>query len=420
MKCMGVLLFAGLIFLSPNAMGAVSDEDLEALRAELAALNAKFEQLARENAELKQANEDTATAVSEVQETGAEEKSSWSDRVGIKGDFRYRYQNDAVGIPGTADRNRNRIRARAAIVADLPSNVEVGFGLATGGDDPVSSNLTLGNAGSSKDVKLDLAYFDWNATEGTNIRGGKVKNTFERAGKSELQWDADWRPEGFDAAWDNDRIFAQGLGTYLEGDSANGTNFAYLLQAGARGKLGPVELMGGLGYTDIDAKGEDCFFQTSATPFLCQGNSADANGRYLFDFQTIDVFAELGFDAGPFPFTIFGEYIDNRDAPSSTGVGYRAGAQLGKAKKKNTWQVKYWYQDLNPDATLGLLTWSDFGGGGTDSKGSVISGAYALTDQANIKLTYILAERLDTSGTLNGGTPYDLDTLQLDLNFKYK
>ena len=161
MRFIGKILIVSLMLGSPIAMGAVSDEDFEALRAELAALSEKFERMAEENAELKQANEETATAVAEVQETVAEEKSSWSDRVAIKGDFRYRYQNDAVGIPGAADRNRNRIRARAAIVADLPSNVEVGIGLATGGDDPVSSNLTLGNAGSSKDIKLDLAYFDW-------------------------------------------------------------------------------------------------------------------------------------------------------------------------------------------------------------------------------------------------------------------
>jgi hypothetical protein len=412
-------LIASLMLGSPIAVGAVSDEDFAALRAELAALAEKLEQMAEENAELKQASEETATAVAEVQETVAEEKSSWSDRVAIKGDFRYRYQNDTVGIPGAADRNRNRIRARVAIVADLPSNVEVGIGLATGGDDPVSSNLTLGDAGSSKDIKLDLAYFDWNATEGTNVRGGKLSNSFERVGKSQLQWDTDWRPEGFDAAWDNERIFAQGLGTYLEGDSKKGTNFAYLLQAGARGKLGPIKLKGGLGYSDIDAAGAECFFGGSNPGITCQGNSVDAMGQYVFDYEVVDVFVELGFNAGKFPFAIWGEWIDNRDA-SDTGTGYQAGAQLGKAKKKGSWQVKYLYQDLDPDATVGLLTWSDFAGGGTDSKGSVISGGYALTDQTTVKLKYLLAERKDTAGLLNGGTPFDVDTLQLDLNFKYK
>jgi hypothetical protein len=177
--------------------------------------------------------------------------------------------------------------------------------------------------------------------------------------------------------------------------------------------------MGGLGYSDIDAAGEQCFFGGSNPGITCQGNSVDANGLYLFDFQIIDVFAELGFEAGKLPFAIFGEYIDNRDA-NSTSAGYRAGAQLGKAKKKGSWQVKYSYQDLDPDATLGLLTWSDFAGGGTDSKGSIISGAYALTDQMNFALTYLLAERQDTASFLNGGTPFDVDTLQLDFNMKYK
>ena len=428
MKRMGRLAVASLFLTSPMALGAVSDEAFEQLRAELAALAERVEQLAAENAELREAGAETATAVSEGQETAAEEKSSWSDRISINGDFRYRYENIDVGLPNVDDRNRNRIRGRVAIVADMPGNVEVGIGLTTGGDDPVSSNLTLGNAGSSKDIKLDLAYFDWTATEGTNIRGGKFNNTFEVAGRSQLQWDSDWRPEGFDASWDNDRVFAQGLGTYLEGDSANpqgGTNFAYLLQAGARGKLGPVNLMGGLGYSDIDAAGEECFFGGSNPGITCQGNSVDAMGRYIFDFKVIDVFAELGFEAGKFPLAIFGEYIDNRDA-NSTSSGYRAGAQLGKAEEKGSWQVRYSYQDLDPDATLGLLTWSDFAGGGTDSKGSVISGRYSLTGQSNFTLSYLLAERKNTAGLLPAssplpaGTSFDVNTLQLDFNFKYK
>lgn len=425
MRGIGKLLVASLVLASPMAMGAVSDEAFEQLRAELAALAQRVEQLAGENAELRQANTETATAVAEVQtfvevrETVVEEQPLWADRIGIKGDFRYRYENIDVGLPGVVDRNRNRIRARAEIIAKLSSNVEVGFGLATGDDDPVSSNQTLGNAGSSKGAQLDLAYFDWHATEGTNFRGGKFKNTFEIVGKSQLQWDADWRPEGFDAAWDNGTVFAQGLGTYLEGDSDKGTNFAFILQAGARGELGPVRLKGGLGFSDIDAKGEDCFFGGSNPGITCQGNSVNAMGQYIFDFKVLNVFAELGFTAGTFPLAIWGDLVDNTDV-SSTGMGYQVGAQLGEARGKGAWQIKYFYQDLEPDATLGLLTFSDFGGGGTDSEGSYISGVYALTDQTNIKLTYMLAERQDTAGFLNGGTPFDVDTLQLDLNFKYK
>jgi hypothetical protein len=64
---------------------------------------------------------------------------------------------------------------------------------------------------------------------------------------------------------------------------------------------------------------------------------------------------------------------------------------------------------------VGLLTDSDFAGGGTDSKGHAFSGTYAFHDNWNFKLTYYLNEI-----ELASGSPRDFDRLMLDLNFKYK
>ena len=84
---------------------------------------------------------------------------SWAEKIKWKGDFRYRYED--IEEDGKDDRDRNRIRARPALVAKTSDTTEVGFGLATGGDDPVSTNQTLGGGGSTKDVRLDLAYATW-------------------------------------------------------------------------------------------------------------------------------------------------------------------------------------------------------------------------------------------------------------------
>ena len=243
MKRFGPIL-AGCMILNPlMAFGAVSDEAFEQLRAELAALSSKLDSLATENAQLRRSQSTTDAAVVDVQESvaatheaiKAEKEPTWADRISMKGDFRYRYQHDEVDRSGSDNRNRDRIRARAEVSAKLPGNVKTGLGFATGSDDPVSSNQTLGSAGSSKDVKLDLAYFDWNAFENTSARGGKFKNTFEIVVKSQLQWDGDWRPEGFDATWDNETFFAQGLGTYLESDDRKDEEWSYVVQAGWRG-----------------------------------------------------------------------------------------------------------------------------------------------------------------------------------------
>ena len=108
-------------------------------------------------------------------------EAGWPDRVKLAGDFRYRYEG--ISVEGSDTRRRNRIRARTNITAQAADNIEVGFGLATGGDDPVSANQTLGGGGSSKNIRLNLAYVDWEAMDGLHVIGGKFKNPLYRAGK---------------------------------------------------------------------------------------------------------------------------------------------------------------------------------------------------------------------------------------------
>ena len=46
-----------------------------------------------------------------------------------------------------------------------------------------------------------------------------------------------------------------------------------------------------------------------------------------------------------------------------------AGATLGKAKDKGSWQFDYNYRDLEADAVVGAFSDSDFAGGGTGAEG---------------------------------------------------
>ena len=64
------------------------------------------------------------------------------------------------------------------------------------------------------------------------------------------------------------------------------------------GKLGPLALSGGVGYSDVGAAGKPCFYnQSSAVPGaddLCKGNQAvgvEPDQTYLYDFQVYNVFA---------------------------------------------------------------------------------------------------------------------------------
>ncbi len=104
----------------------------------------------------------------------------------------------------------------------------------------------------------------------------------------------------------------------------------------------------------------------------------------------------------------------NTDADEND-TGYLFGAKYGSAKAKGTWDVSYFYEKLEADAVVGLVTDSDFGGGGTDAKGHVLKGTYAFHKNWYFRGTYFMNE-VD----LASGNPHDYDRVMLDLQFKYK
>lgn len=415
-----------LLLLSPIVAQAATDEDFAAMRAQMKALSERLDRLEAENRELSAANaellksnqetvvtvaevnEKTNAVIAEVEEQAA--KSSWTDTIRWKGDFRYRYES--FDIEGKDNRNRNRIRARAALIADVTPTIEVGLGLASGGDDPVSSNQTLGGGGSTKDLRIDLAYFDWDGLKDTNVYGGKFSNYIHRAGKNALLWDGDWRPEGTGIKWNNGKFFANALGTWIESDTSKGQSFAYLTQLGVKLPIGDnMSLTTGVGYHVFDTAGSGSYFGDDDDFF---GNSFDpVTNTYLYDYEELEFFADLGFEMFGHPALLFGNYVQNQ-AVDENDTGWAVGFNYGSAKNKGEWQFGYVYQRLEADAVLGLLTDSDFGGGGTDSKGSIIKGSYAFYKNFNANLTYFINDV-----GLQQDDPIDFKRLQLDLSFKY-
>ena len=420
-----VALFT-LLLLSPVVSQAATDEDFAAMRAQMMALSERLDRLEAENKALTAANaeltrnsqataatvaavsEKTDAVVAEVEEQAA--KTSWTDKMYWKGDFRYRYES--FDIEGRPNRDRNRVRARAALIADITPTIQVGLGLASGGDDPVSSNQTLGGGGSTKDIRMDLAYFDWSGLKDTHVYGGKFSNYIHRAGKNALLWDGDWRPEGTGIKWNNGKFFANALGTWIESDSNSGQSFAYLTQLGIKLPIGDnFTLTTGVGYHVFDTQGTGSYYGDDDDFF---GNSFDPITKtYLYDYEELEFFADLGFELFGYPALLFGNYVQNQ-AADENDEAYAVGFKYGSAKNKGEWQFGYVYQKLEADSLLGLLTDSDFGGGGTDSKGSIIKGSYAIDKNFNANFTYFINDV-----GLKSGDPIDFKRLQLDLSFKY-
>ena len=429
MKKLIVLAGLSLVFTATASVAQVSEDEIQLLRQQIEMLTQRLDELEAQNKQLTQEmQESEAQTVAKTEEIvdskvdeaiteQVDEKMaavSWAERIRWKGDFRYRYEH--IDQEGRNSRNRSRIRARTHLEANLSPTLEVGFGLATGGDDPVSANQTIGGGGSSKDIKLDLAYFNWSGLKDTHIIGGKYKNFLIRPAKKGLRWDGDWRPEGLGVIWDNDFVFAQALGTWLEGDSNRGTEFAWVVQGGfnfSTGDWGKLKI--GAGYSSFDIAGgtpvygdPDDFYGNTFRAIPIPGQE-DPLLVYAYDYRNWEAFAEWKIDQ----FLLFANWTQNTKVDEND-TGYLIGAKYGSAKDKGTWDFTYFYEKLEKDATVGLVTDSDFGGGGTDAKGHALSGTYAFHKNWNFKATYFINKI-----NISREEDTDYNRLMLDLNFKF-
>jgi hypothetical protein len=426
------ILAASLLF-SSSAFAAVSEEEIEAMREQLALMSQRLDQLAAENAELRRAQDESANTIAEVQSTVTEvataampaASESWPDRIGLDGDFRYRYER--IDAEGSDTRRRNRIRARVNLKAELSDDLQVGFGIATGGDDPVSTNQTLGGGGSSKGLSLNLAYADWEAVDGMHLIFGKYKNPLYRAGKQPLMWDGDWTPEGLAFTWKRNRFFVNAIGTFLESDSrTENDSFTWGAQFGATAEFAGARLTGGLAYFSIPTQDRSTTFGDPSDPGDYFGNTAvQADGQpcgsvagesctYLYDYQLTQVFAEAAFELGGWPTTLFMDYVNNGDT-SEEDTGWTLGGRLGEAKDRGQFRFSYFYAEKEADALLGLLTDSDFAGGGTDNSGHFLQVDYGVSKNWTIGAQYFINE-IDVSS----GNKRDYNRLMLDAQWKWK
>jgi len=413
---LALLVSAGLALNAPLAFGAVTDAQVQQLLDRIDAQDKRIAELEKSAEQQAAAPPPVpAPAVAAAAPAPAPTTPSslaWAEKLSLQGDFRYRWEQINQEI--SPDRNRQQYRARAVLIAKPQDNLQVGFGLSTSQDDnPISQNQTIGNNGAPGEIYVNLAYFNWTALPGLNLTGGQFKNFLYRPGNQQLLWDNDWNPQGVGATYTKGPFFANVIGTWLDSDSKDTKEFTYGGQVGASADLSEnVKLTGGLGYFHFDTKGKGVFYGTPPGAFA--GNSFDpVTNTYLYNYDELEVFAQLGFKVAGLPAAIYGDYVNNSDA-GQYDTGWAAGVLIGAAKAKGTWQASAGYQALDPDAVYAALTDSDFGGGGTDNEGVVLRGAYALSDRTNVAFSYFI-NTIDQ----DVGTEQDYDRLQLDLNFVY-
>ena len=367
---------------------------------------------ARENEAIKTV---VAAAAKEEAKNNKQVLPKWVENMTLSGDLRVRYQTEDVDNDNNPSRNRWRIRLRPGLDSKINDKWKIGFGLATGSDDPISTNQTLENEFQSPDIRLDYAYAQYSPTKDIKIMAGKLKNPLYTT--KDLMWDGDARPDGLAATFNfkaSDKVsfFITPAYFMLEEFSSTKDDPAMMvLQPGMTWKINDnVNFkIAGAYYDFKNVKGSDMSVHSQGT------NSTDAGGLWLYDHDSTAFDAELGFKIPSFVkyASIFGEYVKS-DADTND-TGWLAGITLGdeKVNELGKWQFIYNYRKLEKDAWVDWLPDSDFYGGKTGTKGSEFEFVFGVSKNVTLGLDYYLNQPIDNPDNK------DMSLLQLDLVIKF-
>ena len=359
----------------------------------------------------------------------AGEDSAFSKKFNLQGDTRFRIESsqgqDALSVPGPA-RWRNRIRFRLGLEAYPSKKTTLQVSVASGGNDPRSSNVTLENTFETLDLRLDLISATFRPNIYWELGLGKFRN------KALL-----WKPA--DLLWDSDL-------------SLNGGYIKLSRQTG------PIDLSLALGALVLDenpARTDDpllfpvqltleTLVQDSSTFILAltyynfenlqgwpkmayssSGNLIDAFGNIAFDFDSVGVGLEWkGISVGPLVMNLLGEFIYNPDqskisqALLDSDTGYLVGLAYGHAdiRLAHEWKIQYMYRSLESNAWPDFLPDSDAYGGDTGIRGHEIIFKYGLGLNTQLGLDYYRTGLITSDVTVESNREH-LFQLDLLLNF---
>lgn len=414
----------------------------QAQSAELQELKAQLEALQKRVAELEAQQKQQAELADKTVEQVAQQKASVGDWVGRftwKGDVRYRNEDIRQELVA-GNRNRDRIRVRAGLVAKVNDTVTAEVQLTTGETlgnsgygDARSPNQTLTDANSRKRVWFDTAFFTWKPNANWSATFGKQRYPWLRPANV-LFFDSDVNPEGIAVNWQQgaDGLFATAFYVQLAERSGGADSTMAGGQFGWRGSIGGgARLMVAGGYFDHGAVEGYNAVQDGALPGNAFGNTTTTSAAVCRmglvtcianDFNIYEGVAELTFQVGGRPLTFVADYAKNNDADfglsSDLDTAYAVGAQYGRVSAFNTWEVGYLYQKIENDALYGQWIDSDFGGGSTGTKGHVFRVGYGFGRNFRFNTTYFWNDTNIDIPTTIGGVPITerkYKRLQLDL-----
>jgi len=342
----------------------------------------------------------------------------WVRNMKLKGDIRLRYQYEETQTT-LVSRSRGRTRYRLGIDLAPIKDLTVSAGLASGGTDPRSTNVTWENSFERPDIRLDYASIEYAAAPWAKVIGGKFlfPNYFWQT--TDMMFDTDINPYGMSVNLQKDLFtdmtlkgFVNGGVWVLDENSSTSTKdvdpFMTYVQGGLIYKKNQIDSRIAATYFSYNGvKGYDLDNELNTNTQVA--NAADANLK--FDYDSVAVSAEFGLSKifGGLPYgideriAIFGDMINNPE-PSKLNVGWASGFVFGSAKVDGLgqWQIKYQYVNLGKDAIPDVFPDSDRLGGRTDVYSHEAIMTVGLMKNVTFGLDYYASNRI--KGTDNQET----------------
>lgn len=348
----------------------------------------------------------------------------------LKGDFRLRYQYERKETDADA-RLRGRIRYRLGLDTKVNDQINVGLGIASGADDPRSTNQTTTDTFERPDVRMDLAYGEYKPIDSLQFIGG----IFPRSGylwtPTDLLWDGDINPQGGSARWEkklNDRLTPYlNTGVWVIDEVSSTTSdradpFMHYAQGGMKFKEGDWSAnVAGIYYGFNGLKGTCPDWSAATNTGITTSSSGSCSaGSLRYDYDSMGASAELAL-VTPFEFEaipevgIFGDFIRNIDGNEvDNNAGWALGAKIGDKKvvSNGQWQFKYIFANLGKDAFVDFTPDSDRYSGRTDARSHEGILEYGLSKNVSLALDYYQSKRIKAAEN-----PEHL--IQADINMKF-
>ncbi len=426
---------------------------LEEAQAEIRELRRELEEQKAANRELRRRHEEAA-APAETAKPAEPAKPvetaktpldvpAWLRRLTLFGDVRVRHegfynQPHRDGQRVTA-RNRERIRARAGLRFTYSDELSATIRLATGDpDDPISTNQTLTDVFSRKNINLDWAFVTFAPGTTFGLRPGIVAVT---AGKHPIQFfrpgemvfDEDLAPEGFSetiALLAGPRGGLEQVRVHLmqwtfEEVSNAGDGWMIGGQVNPVLRLGTTQVEMGLGqywFLDADLVARELNTNSALTNTnlldtrVVDGETVIVGYRGAFNMTHPSVMVTVPDALGGHPLRVFADYVYNWEAATSDAHGVQGGFRLGQTTRRGDLAFTASYEYLQREAVLSAFSFSDFGFGGTNQQGPVFALDYQLLDPITLTARTYVTNFIARPVGLSNDT---LFRLQLDAQLRF-